>query len=289
MALGQHNLNQYTSVSIAFFRKALEMDYRSAPHVWEVKNVGDALHIYSVVEKQHRASAAFKNHEELLRNGAQLAFSIQYLHDDYAVINRFIYSYNKIFDSGYEVQTAEELKLLLKDISESLALKPADRILLNNFLKCAGKFITPETQKTTASPKLFVPNQTQLLFDNIYDIAKDANRNPHQVAWLATHGFNPDLKLNGTTPVTKLACEGQHHAVELLISSGSLPKNAAQGYAAAGFFLSPESLQCVLKAIENVEIRKSIANAAKEYVTYSVDSLLDTASFDSNKSASYSQ
>lgn len=115
---------------------------------------------------------------------------------------------------------------------------------------------------------------TPAMFDKIYNLAKNTHRNPDDTDWLVNMAYNIDVSMNGTTPITMLACEGNHQAVEFLLSCGSDPKHAVTGYAAAGYLLDAEKARDLLANIQDPEIRESLAQAAFRVVDYDVMSAL---------------
>ncbi|HTM63093.1 MAG TPA: hypothetical protein VL360_01175 [Gammaproteobacteria bacterium] len=102
------------------------------------------------------------------------------------------------------------------------------------------------------------------MFDYTYGIASDEVRDPVEIARFKMMAYNLDAKYNGTRPITKLAAEGNHRAVEFLISCGSNIKYAVKGYLAAGYFLSDEKANRVLSCFKNNDIKKRLVSEALE-------------------------
>jgi len=117
------------------------------------------------------------------------------------------------------------------------------------------------------------------LFETIYELAKTKNRDPDKVEYLNT-SINNDPMENGTTPVTMLACEGNHEAVEFLLSHGSSSDRAVTGYAAAGYLLNEKRAEQLLDSITDPEIRTRIAESAKDIVSFDIRSMVNVSSLE---------
>lgn len=130
-------------------------------------------------------------------------------------------------------------------------------------------------------PRLDKKNQMLInLFVRVYEIAQNYNRTPADVMWLKNTEFNHDLEINGCRPISRLASEGNHQAVEFLISNGSNPQYAVDAYALAGNFVTKENARFLLSRFSNPDIRQCIADRAKEIAGLNIDLDAILAEFD---------
>lgn len=106
------------------------------------------------------------------------------------------------------------------------------------------------------------------LFDKIYRLAADELRHPDSTDWLLNANSTIDIRKNGTTPITMLACEGNHAAVEFLLNCGSDPKHAISGYAAAGYLLNREKARHLFAHFKSDECRQNLAIEAQKIVLF---------------------
>jgi len=113
------------------------------------------------------------------------------------------------------------------------------------------------------APSTIVEMQRSMFYKTYY-LAINNERDPREVKAFKESAYNHDAKFNGTRPITKLAADGNHRAVEFLISCGSKASYAVEGYLAAGYFLSEEKAHSVLSYFRDDNIRKMIADAALE-------------------------
>ena len=129
----------------------------------------------------------------------------------------------------------------------------------------------PRFDKKQASLNLFV---------RVYEIAQNRKRTPTDVMWLKNAAFNHDLEINGSRPISRLATEANHQAVEFLISNGSNPKYAVEAYALAGCFVTKQNAEFLLGSFANPDIRQCIADRAKEIAEINIDIDAILARFD---------
>lgn len=125
---------------------------------------------------------------------------------------------------------------------------------------------------TKLLPQPFDSNTQKLnWFVQIYNIARDGRNDRVKVTWLATTNVNLDIEVNGTKPISQLATESNHKAVEFLIGFGANPQYAVDAYALSGHFVTKQNAKFLLSQFSDPDIRKRIADAAKQIPGMNID------------------
>jgi hypothetical protein len=138
-----------------------------------------------------------------------------------------------------------------------------------------NKVISPSEEK----------NNPVILYTCIYEVAQNAKRDPSIVKFLKLGNFDLDVQVNGSRPITRLATESNHQAVEFLIRIGSNPQYAVETYAICGHFLTKQNAKFLLSRFSDPDIRKRIADRAKNIpgIDIDFDTILEKLDLDINK------
>ena len=131
-------------------------------------------------------------------------------------------------------------------------------------------------------------NEQKNRFMMIYEAAKDKDLRLKEKERFSTMALNIDLKMdaknitnegadkfqlnpNGkVTPIGLLAVNGNHEGVEFLISCGSSPIFAVEGYELGGYFSTEETISEILMSIADSDIRLEIAQEINDKVSFDI-------------------